>query len=65
LSFKSGNNLFNQFSSTICGVCITASNKTSDIGFEFITKGELDVVAPVTKLFRIVTFLPTKQSKKH
>jgi len=41
---------------TIGYIDVPASYITRQVGFEFITEGELDVVTAVSRLFWIVTF---------
>ena len=56
ICFDMGNDFFDHFSSTVCGICIAASYKSSNICLQFITECKLDVVTVVPKLFGIKSF---------
>ena len=56
ICFNVGYDFLYHFRSPVCSVGIAASHKSSDICFQFITEGELDIVATVSQLFGVVSF---------
>jgi len=50
-----GNDFFDNFGSTLCGICVASSYKSSDISIQFIAKGKLDVVKSNYLVFWILT----------